>query len=128
MDLGEEIEAEEIMPAKTTKRSRTINTGTCTGKNIKKTTSGPQKTMMQISLKQYSALRNINPYVIEKNTRMCRNPKFYTKKQERIFNEVYGPKKKRFCQMFTINIDHMNAKPAYFAEAKEIVRSLDCFH
>ena len=75
---------------------------------------------MKTPLKQYSALRNVNPYVIEKNTRLCRNPKFYTKDQERIFNEVYGPKKKRFCEMFTINVEHMDAHPEYFGEAKAI--------
>ena len=121
----EDLEQQEIMPAKTTRRTRnpTPNTGTSKGtgtskskQNVKTTTSGPQKSMMKIPLKQYAALRNTNPYVIEKNTRMCRNPKFYTKDQERIFNEVYGPKKKRFCEMFTINTDHMDA-----------VRSLGCF-
>ena len=117
----EDIEAEEIMPAKTTKRSHNPNPGTGKGKqNVKTTTAGPLKSMMKIPLKQYSALRNVNPYVIEKNTRLCRNPKFYTKDQERIFNEVYGPKKKRFCEMFTINTEHMNAHPEYFGEAKAI--------
>ena len=117
----EDLENEEIMPAKTTKRSRNPNTGTGKGKqNVKTTTTGPLKSMMKIPLKQYSTLRNVNPYVIEKNTRMCRNPKFYTKDQERIFNEVYGPKKKRFCEMFTINVEHMDDHPEYFGEAKAI--------
>ena len=116
----EDLEQEEIMPAKTTRRTRnpTPNTGTSKGagtskgkQNVKTTTSGPLKSMMKITLKQYAAVRNINPYVIEKNTRMCRNPKFYTKDQERIFNEVYGPKKKRFCEMFTINTRSHGCSP-----------------
>ena len=51
-DYEEDIEAEETMPAKTTKRSRNTDTPKGKGKqNVKKTTSGPQKTMKQISLK-----------------------------------------------------------------------------
>ena len=76
-------EGDEDAP-RTTKRQRAIAD--------KKTASGPIKTMKELTLRQFLEIQNVNPYVIEKNTRLCPNPYFYTKNQERIFNEIYKVK------------------------------------
>jgi hypothetical protein len=63
----------------------------------KKTTTGPSKTMKELTLRQFLEIRNVNPYVVEKNTRLCPNPYFYSKNQEKIYNEIYGVKNFAFC-------------------------------
>ena len=109
------------MPTKTKSRTRSTEADQGPSKKPRKPMSrAVKKPMNKISLKEYSALRGIDPYVTPKNTRACPNPRFYTKEQERICNEVYGPKRKRFCEMHSISIEHMDENPAYFAEAKAI--------
>ena len=90
----EDIEEEELVPTKTKSRARSTESDQGPSKKTKKPMSKiPKKPMNKISLKEYAALRGIDPYGTPKNTRACPNPRFYTKDQERIFNEVYGPKK-----------------------------------
>jgi hypothetical protein len=80
---GREEKMEDDTP-RTTKRQRAMA--------AKKTTSRPVKSMKDINLRQFLDIRNVNPYVVEKNTRLCPNPYFYSKNQERIFNEIYKVK------------------------------------
>ena len=106
------------MPTKTKSRARSTEADQGPSKKPKKPMAKiVKKPMNKLSLKEYSALRGIDPYGTPKNTRAYPNPRFYTKDQERIFNEVYGPKKQRFCTMHTISIEHMDENPAYFGEA-----------
>ena len=109
------------MPTKSTSRSRSTESDQGPSKKAKKPSKKiHKKPMNKLSLKEYAALRGINPYTTPKDVRACPNPKFYTNDQERIYNEVYGPKKQRFCDMHWINIDHLDENPTYFGEAKAI--------
>ena len=119
----EDFIEEELVPEKAKGRASSSAGGQGPSKKakIKKTTVRAKNTPMnKIPLVEYSKLRDFDPYSQPKNTRSCNNPRFYTKDQERIFHEVYGPKKKRFCEMQAINTEHMDANPAYFGEAKAI--------
>ena len=104
-------EGDEDAP-RTTKRQRAVA--------AKKTASGPIKTMKELTLRQFLEIRNVNPYVIEKNTRLCPNPYFYTKNQERIFNEIYKVKNFACCPQWSTNVEKMDANLEYFGEAKAI--------
>jgi hypothetical protein len=108
---GREEKMEDDTP-RTTKRQRAMA--------AKKTTSRPVKSMKDINLRQFLDIRNVNPYVVEKNTRLCPNPYFYSKNQERIFNEIYKVKNFACCPQWSTNLEKMNDDLEYFGEAKSI--------
>jgi hypothetical protein len=65
---------EEIVSPRTTKRQRAAVAK-------KRSSAGPIKLMNEFSKEQFLEIRNVNPYVVEKNVRLCPNPYFYQKNQ-----------------------------------------------
>jgi hypothetical protein len=78
-------EQAEFISPRTTKRQ-----GAAEAK--KKTTMGPIKPMDNLSKNQLLEVRKVNPYLVEKNVRLCPNTYFYRQNQERIYHEIYGTK------------------------------------
>jgi hypothetical protein len=80
--------------------------------------------MDELSKNQFLEVRKINPYLVEKNHRLCPNPLFYHQYQERIYNDIYGKKEFACCPQGSISMDKLDSEPEYFGEAKAICEEL----
>ena len=67
----------------------------------------------------YVELRQGNPYVFPRDKRWT-DPKFYTKEQKHIYDEVYESFKKMVCPQKYIFMEKMTSNPNYFGEAYAI--------
>lgn len=83
--------------------------------------------MDELSKNQFLEVRNVNPYLVAKNTRMWPNAYFYHQNQERIYNEIYGKKDFARFPQCSISMEKLDSDPAYFGEAKEICENLGSF-
>jgi hypothetical protein len=91
---------------------------------MKKTTTGPIKPVDKLSKNQFLEVRKVNPYLVEKNTRLCPNAYLYHQNQERIYNEIYGANEFACCPQWSINMEKLDSEPGYFGEAKAICEEL----
>ncbi|KAK1621249.1 hypothetical protein QYE76_026766 [Lolium multiflorum] len=66
----------------------------------------------------------VNPYLVEKNARLCPNTYLYHQNQERIYHEIYGAKEFACCPQWSISMDKLDSDPEYFGEAKAICEEL----
>jgi hypothetical protein len=114
-----EIEEDDVLSPRTTKRQRST-----TAAAKKKTTLGPTKLMDQLTKNQFLVVRGVNPYVVEKNVRLCPNPYFNHQNQERIYNEIYGSKEFACCPQWSIRMEKLDSDHEYFGEAKAICEEL----
>jgi hypothetical protein len=110
-----EQEEEEVISPRSTKRQREPAAAA-----TKRTTSGPQRPMNKLSKGQFLEVWRVNPYLVEKNHRLCPNNYFYHPNQERIYNEVYGKKEFNCCPQCSISMEKLRSKPELFGEALEI--------
>ncbi|KAK1663542.1 hypothetical protein QYE76_051701 [Lolium multiflorum] len=108
-----EQEEEEIISPRSTKRQRVAAAN-------KRTASGPQNPMSGLTKGQFLEIRRIDPYLVDKNYRLCRNTYFYHPNQDRIYNEIYGTKEFNCCPQCSISMDKLRSKSEYFGEALEI--------
>ena len=107
VDRSEEIEEEEeIMPARTTKRTRTGAAGTQRSVARKPT----RKPFHKWKPEDYQIYREDNPYEEERS--YTDNPHFFTKDQELVFKEIYVHKDYSVTLQHTIDINHL-LKPKY---------------
>jgi hypothetical protein len=72
-------EQEEIISPRSTKCQRAAAAAA-----MKRTTSGPLKRMNDLTKKKFLDIHRVNPYLVEKNHRLCPNTYFYHPNQERI--------------------------------------------
>ncbi|KAK1695013.1 hypothetical protein QYE76_011710 [Lolium multiflorum] len=107
-----EQEEEEIISPRTTKRQRAVAAN-------KRTTSGPQRPMSGLTKKQFLEIQQVNPYLVDKNHRLCPNTYFYHPNQERIYKEIYGAKEFNCCPQCSISMDKLRSKPEYFPRRQE---------
>jgi hypothetical protein len=76
--------------------------------------------MNELSKNQFLEVLKVNPYMVEKNTRLCPNAYFYHKNTEMIYNEIYRAKEFACCPQWSISMENLDSEPEYFVEAKAI--------
>lgn len=114
-DMSEDDEAEEIMPARTTKRTRT---GDASKKSVVK--KAPRKPFHKWKPEAYQEYREDNPYDEERASRG--NPHFYNTDQELVYKEIYINKDYSVIPQHTIDINFLQLpkNKEYFAETLAI--------
>lgn len=111
-DMSEDDEAEEIMPARTTKRTRTGDAS----KKKSAVKKAPRKPFHKWKPEAYQEYREDNPYDEERASRG--NPHFYNTDQELVYKEIYINKDYSVIPQHTIDINFLQLpkNKEYFAE------------
>ena len=63
-------------------------------------------------------LRQGNPYIVPREKRLT-DPKFYTKQQKHIYDEVYQSYENMVCPQKYITMEKMTSNLDYFGETKD---------